>query len=121
MRHRKANKKLGCRLSVRMALLRSLARALIKEGRIKTTIARAKELSKFIDRIIVLAKRGDLSSRREALSKIPDKKIINELFAKAKTDFSDRNSGFTHIIRTGRRPGDNAQMALIYFKELEVG
>jgi len=121
MRHRKSNKKLGHKLPARIALLRSLARALLKEGRIKTTVARAKALSKFIDRIIVLSKRGDLASRREALARIPDKKIINDLFARAKTDFADRDSGFTHIVRIGRRVGDNAQMALIYFKEIEVG
>ncbi len=121
MRHRKSNKKLGMKLSRRIALLRSLSRALIKYGRIRTTITRAKALSKHIDGIIVLAKNGDLSARRKALAKIPDKDLINGLFETAKEKFGDRESGFAHVVRIEARPGDNAQMALVYFKEIEVG
>lgn len=120
MRHRKSNKKLGMKLSQRIALLRSLMRALIKYGRIRTTLSRAKALSKQIDGIIVLAKNGDLSARRKALSEIPDKDLINGLFETAKEKFADKKSGFAHVVKIEPRPGDNAQMALVYFKEIEV-
>ena len=97
----------------RKALLRGLTTQLIREGRVTTTKARAKALRSEAERMITLAKDVSLSSRRRALGYIYDKKLVHSLFEKAKERYGDRDGGYTRIVRTVSRKGDNAQMAII--------
>lgn len=110
MRHRLARNKLGRPTDQRIALLRSLTRALFIQGQISTTLTRAKAAVPFIDKIVNLARRGDLAARRLALKILPDKKIIGLVFKKlAKTD--KRPGSYCRIIKLGRRTGDAASLA----------
>ncbi len=113
MRHRCRVPQLGKPADQRKALLRSLATALLQNGQIKTTQARAKAVRSEVDRMITLAKDGSLSARRQALGYIYDKKLVHALFADAPTRYKDRNGGYTRVVRTLRRRGDNAEMAII--------
>ena len=97
----------------RKALLRGLTTQLIREGRVTTTRARAKALRNEAERMITLAKDGSLASRRRALGYIYDKKLVHSLFEKAQERYGDRVGGYTRIVRTVPRRGDNAQMAII--------
>ena len=97
----------------RKAHLRGLTTQLIREGRVTTTKARAKALRNEAERMISLAKEWSLSSRRRAIGYIYDKKLVHSLFEKAKERYGDRNGGYTRIVRTVSRKGDNAQMAII--------
>ena len=97
----------------RKALLRGLTTQLIREGRVTTTKARAKALRHEAERMISLAKDGSLASRRRAIGYIYDKKLVHSLFEKAKERYGERNGGYTRIVRTISRKGDNAQMAII--------
>ena len=97
----------------RKALLRGLTTQLIREGRVTTTKARAKALRNEAERMISLAKDGSLASRRRAIGYIYDTKLVHSLFEKAKERYGDRNGGYTRIVRTVSRKGDNAQMAII--------
>ena len=97
----------------RKALLRGLTTQLIREGRVTTTKARAKALRTEAEKMITLAKDGSLASRRRALGYIYDKKLLHSLFEKAQERYGDREGGYTRIVRTVPRRGDNAQMAII--------
>ena len=97
----------------RKALLRGLTTQLIREGRVTTTKARAKALRNEAERMISLAKDGSLASRRMAIGYIYDKKLVHSLFEKANERYGDRKGGYTRIVRTVSRKGDNAQMAII--------
>ena len=97
----------------RKALLRGLTTQLIREGRVTTTKARAKALRNEAERMITLAKDGSLASRRRAIGYIYDKKLVHSLFEKANERYGDRKGGYTRIVRTVPRKGDNAQMAII--------
>ena len=97
----------------RKALLRGLTTQLIREGRVTTTRARAKALRNEAERMITLAKDGTLASRRRALGYIYDKKLVHSLFEKAQERYGDREGGYTRIVRTVPRRGDNAQMSII--------
>ncbi len=97
----------------RKALLRGLTTQLIKEGRVTTTKARAKALRNEAERMISLAKDGSLAARRRAIGYIYDKKLVHALFEKANERYGDRKGGYTRIVRTVSRKGDNAQMAII--------
>ena len=113
MRHRKAGKRLGRTTSHREAMLRNMVTSLLEHERIVTTAPKAKELRKLADRMITLAKRGDLHARRQALAVIRSKKVVAKLFDELKDDYLDRNGGYTRIIKTGNRVGDAAAMAII--------
>ena len=97
----------------RKALLRGLTTQLIREGRVTTTKAKAKALRNEAERMITLAKEGTLSARRRAIGYIYDKKLVHSLFEKAQERYGDRSGGYTRIVRTVARKGDNAQMAII--------
>ena len=97
----------------RKALFRGLTTQLLREGRVTTTKARAKALRNEAERMISLAKDGSLASRRRAIGYIYDKKLVHSLFEKATERSGDRNGGYTRIVRTVSRKGDNAQMAII--------
>ena len=109
MRHRCRVPQLGKPADQRKALLRSLATELIRHGQIKTTKTRAKAVRSEVDRIITLAKDGSLAARRKAISYLYDKNLVHKLFANA----PERKGGYTRVVRTVRRRGDNAEMAII--------
>lgn len=113
MRHRCRVKKLSKPADQRRALLRSLATELIRHGKITTTLIRAKVLRSEVEKMITLAKNGSLSARREALGYIFDKQLVHALFEQAPTRYGDRQGGYTRILRTIPRRGDNAKMAII--------
>lgn len=113
MRHKKAGRRLGRTTPHRKAMMRNMVTSLLEYERIVTTTPKAKELRKLADQMITLAKRGDLHARRQALSVIRDKKVVDKLFSQLKDEYMDRNGGYTRIIRTGNRAGDAAAMAII--------
>eukprot|EP00569_Conticribra_weissflogii_P003395 CAMPEP_0171333762 /NCGR_PEP_ID=MMETSP0878-20121228/4208_1 /TAXON_ID=67004 /ORGANISM="Thalassiosira weissflogii, Strain CCMP1336" /LENGTH=167 /DNA_ID=CAMNT_0011834743 /DNA_START=36 /DNA_END=539 /DNA_ORIENTATION=- len=113
MRHRKKVAKLGKPADQRKALLRALTTEIIRHGRIKTTAVRAKAVRKHVDHMIELGKRGDLHARRQALAWMYDKDLVHSLFEAAPDRYSDRNGGYTRVLRTMPRQGDNAKMAVI--------
>ncbi|WP_341526240.1 50S ribosomal protein L17 [Nostoc sp. UHCC 0302] len=113
MRHRNRVKKLSKPADQRRALLRALATELIRHGRITTTLVRAKVLRSEVDKMITLAKDGSLAARREALGYIFDKQLVHALFEQAATRYGNREGGYTRILHTVPRRGDNAQMAII--------
>ena len=124
MRHRKAGKKLGRKSSHRKAMIRNMVTSLLEHERIVTTTPKAKEARRVADKMITLAKRGDLHARRQALSFIQDKAVVAKLFSDLKDSYMDRNGGYTRIIRTGNRSGDAAPMAileLVNYQEQESG
>ena len=113
MRHRNKGRQLSRTSSHREALLRNMATSLFRHGRIQTTTAKAKELRPFAERLITLAKRGDLHSRRLAARKIQDKDVLFALFDSIGPRFSERPGGYTRVLKVGHRQGDGAEMALI--------
>ena len=115
MRHNKTGRKLGRKTAHRKALMSNLASALITNKRIKTTDAKAKELRKYIEPLITFAKKGDLHSRRQVLKKIRHKPIVRELFDNIGPTFSNRNGGYTRIIKLGFRDNDCAPISMIEF------
>lgn len=119
MRHQKAGRKLNRTGSHRDAMFRNMVTSLLTYGRIKTTDAKAKELRRWADRMITLAKRGDLHARRQVLSVVRDKAVVHKLFEEASERFGARAGGYTRIIKVGRRTGDGAPMSLIEFAKPE--
>jgi large subunit ribosomal protein L17 len=113
MRHRRRVHQLGKPADQRRALLRSLTTELIRHGRITTTKARAKAVRSTADKMITLAKDGSLSARRQALGYIYDKSLVQALFEQVPERYGDRNGGYTRVLRTVNRRGDNAEMAII--------
>lgn len=113
MRHRCKVPRLGLPADQRKALLRALTTQLLREGEIVTTKARAKAVRSTADKMISLAKDGSVSARRKALGYIYDKDLVNDIFAKAQERYSNRNGGYTRLLRTKNRRGDNAEMAII--------
>ena len=113
MRHGRRVPQLGKPADQRKALLRALTTQLIRHGQVKTTKARAKAVRSEVERMITLAKDGSLSARRRALGYMYDKQLVHALFAQAKERYGDRQGGYSRIVRTVRRRGDNAEMAII--------
>jgi len=113
MRHRKKGRKLNRTASHRRATLRNMATSLFRHGRIETTTAKAKELRPFAERLVTLAKRGDLHARRLAARKIQDRQVLGSLFDDIGPRFAERPGGYTRILKLGNRKGDAAEMSLI--------
>lgn len=113
MRHKKFGRALGRSSAHRSAMFRNMVTSLFEHERIVTTREKAKELRPIAEKMITLAKRGDLHARRQALSFIRSKKIVAKLFDEIGEQFKDRNGGYTRIIQTGTRHGDAASMAII--------
>lgn len=113
MRHRKSIRKLGVKTAHRKALLANLAASLITYGQIKTTVAHAKSLVPVVSRLITLAKKGDLHSRRLAAATIKDKGTLKKLFTDVASELKDRNGGYARIVKAGIRKGDGASMAVV--------
>lgn len=113
MRHRKAGVKLNRTSSHRDAMFRNMVTSLFKHERIRTTDVKAKELRRWADNLITLAKRGDVHARRQALSIIREKDVVHKLFAEAAERYGAVSGGYTRIVKLGRRPGDAAPISLI--------
>lgn len=117
MRHNKLNKRFGRTRSERKELMRSLARNTIYFSKIKTTLAKAKEASKLVNKLITLAKEGTLQSTREAFRILQDRTLVFRLFKEIGPLFKDRKGGYTRVIRLGNRLGDGVQMAVLELVE----
>ena len=115
MKHNIKNKKLNKTSSHRKAMFMNMSNALLKHEQITTTLAKAKELKRFIEKIISLGKKGDLSSRRKAISILQDKKMTQKTFDVLADRYKERNGGYSRIIKLGNRFGDNAPTAVIEF------
>lgn len=108
-----AYQKLGRDTSARKALLRDLVTALLDKERIETTESKAKELRPIAEKMITLAKKGDLAARRQALAFVRDESVVKKLFDSVGPRYAEKNGGYTRIIKTGFRRGDAAPMAII--------
>ena len=115
MKHNIKNKKLNKTTSHRKAMFMNMSNALIKHEQITTTLAKAKELKRFVDKIITLGKKGDLLSRRKAISILQDQKMSKKVFEVFADRYKTRSGGYTRIIKLGNRFGDNAPIAVIEF------
>ncbi len=115
MRHRNAGYKLGRNTSHRRALLRNLVTSLVLEERIQTTVPKAKAMRPWAERMVTLGKRGTLHARRQAAGFLLDPQAVAKLFDSLSARFGDRAGGYTRIIHTGFRAGDNAPLAYIEF------
>ncbi len=113
MRHRKKAKKFNRNKDHRKALFKNLALALFEYESIRTTQAKAKEVSRLVDKIITFAKEGTLSARREVARVIPDKKILGKIFQVIAPRFKERPGGYTRIYKLNNRKGDNASLVLL--------
>jgi large subunit ribosomal protein L17 len=113
MRHRNQGRKLNRTATHRSAMLASLATALIKHEQIATTLPKAKELRRVADRLITLAKKGDLHARRLAFSRIRDEAMVAKLFGTLGPRYAERPGGYTRVLKAGFRYGDSAPMAII--------
>ena len=115
MRHKHGYNKLGRDSAHRRAMLRNMATSLINEGRITTTLPKAKELRSVVEKMVTLGKKGSLHNRRQAASYLFDKKSVHVLFEELAPRFKERPGGYTRILRRGIRFGDGAKMATIEF------
>ncbi len=115
MRHRKSGRKLNRTASHRKAMFANMSAALIKHEQIMTTLPKAKELRPFVDKLVTLAKRGDLHARRIAISRVRDEAMVKKLFATIGPRYEDRHGGYTRVLRAGFRYGDDAPVAVIEF------
>lgn len=113
MRHRRAGRKLNRTASHRRALFANMSAALIKHEQIVTTLPKAKELRRVADRLISLAKRGDLHARRLAVARVRDEAMVKKLFETLGPRYKDRPGGYTRVLKAGYRYGDSAPMAVI--------
>jgi large subunit ribosomal protein L17 len=113
MRHLKSGRKLNRSASHRWALMRNLVTSLLRDEKIKTTDAKAKEARRWVDRVITLGKNGSLHARRQALSIVQDKAVVAKLFDTIGPRFKDRQGGYTRIVKIGWRRGDAAPISLL--------
>ena len=117
MRHGLSQRTLSRKTGHRKALFRNMAAALIKHEQIQTTLPKAKELRPYVEKLITLAKRGGLSNRRLAQARLGDDVQLKKLFSTLAERYSDREGGYTRVIKAGFRAGDAAQMAIIELVE----
>lgn len=118
MRHRTASKRLGRTTSHRKATMKNLALGLFRHNAIETTVVKSKELRKFAEPLITLAKVDSVAHRRRAFAALRDDSVVGKLFTEIGPHFVDRPGGYTRILRTGHRAGDAAPMARIELVEL---
>ena len=121
MRHLKAGRNLGRSPSHRSAMIRNMVTSLFKHEQMETTDARAKELRQVAERMITLAKRGDLHARRQALATIREKAIVHKLFDELKDRFMDRQGGYVRIVKKENRKGDGALISIVQLLLKEEG
>ncbi len=113
MRHGIAHRKLNRTASHRKAMFANMAASLIQHEQIVTTLPKAKELKPIMDKLVTLAKKGDLHARRQAIAQIRDKSAVQKLFEVMGERYKDRNGGYTRVLKAGFRFGDNAPRAVI--------
>ncbi len=113
MRHRVVGRKLGRTAAHRKAMLRNMVTSLFEHDKIATTDAKAKELRRLADKMVTLAKRGDLHARRQASAVIRKKKVTARLFDELRARFSDREGGYVRVIKKGFRLGDGAPVSIV--------
>ena len=113
MKHRIKGKKLNRTSSHRKALLKNMSQALIKHEQIITTLVKAKTLKPYFDKLITIGKKGNLSARRQAISKVGDTKLVEKLFSILAKRYETRNGGYSRVLKAGFRYGDAAPMAVI--------
>jgi len=113
MRHRQSGRKLNRTSSHRKSLFKNMAQALLKHEQIVTTLPKAKELKRVVEKLITLGKKGNLHSRRLAFNQIRDKDMVSKLFDSLAKRYSDRKGGYTRVLKAGFRYGDSAPMAVI--------
>jgi len=121
MRHRKAGNHLGRNTSHRRAMLRNMVTSLFKHEQIETTDAKAKVIRPIAEKMITLAKRGDLHARRQALSYMQDKEVTHRLFDQLKDRFSSREGGYLRIVKKGFRKGDGASISVVQLVSNDEG
>jgi len=119
MRHKVSGRGFGRNANQRKALLRGLVTSLFEHLKIETTVEKAKEARRLAERVITFAKRGDVHSRRLAISRIPNSKIIAKLFTDIAPKIT-RSSGYLRLVKTRFRAGDNASMAILEFADYEL-
>ncbi len=124
MRHRKRVSKLSKKNKHRNAMLRNMATDILKHGRVKTTVVKAKVVRSLVERLITYGKKGTLAAKRDALSKLMDKEVVYRLFNEIAPLYTERNGGYTRILKLDTpRKGDNAEVAyieLVDYKKLVV-
>ena len=120
MRHRNKGRELGRTASHREAMLRNMTTSLLQHERIETTTAKAKELRPYAERLITLAKRGDLHARRLAARKVQDAGALAKLFDSIGPRYAERAGGYTRVLKIGFRKGDGAEMALVELVDSEA-
>ena len=120
MRHGAAYRKLGRTVSHRQAMFANMAASLIKHEQITTTLPKAKELRPFVEKLVTLAKKGDLHARRQAISAVRDVPQVGKLFETIGPRYAERSGGYIRIMKAGFRHGDNAAMAVIEFVDRDV-
>lgn len=113
MRHGMGGRKLNRTSSHRRAMFSNLANALFKHEQITTTLPKAKDLRPYAERLVTLAKRGDLHARRQVMAKLRDKTVVAKLFSTIAERYADRSGGYTRVLKAGHRYGDSAPMAVI--------
>ena len=113
--HRRRVRRFSRKTTAKVALMRGLVTSLIEHGRIKTTLAKAKETKRYVEKAITVAKRGDLNSRRILMSRYPNQASVSKLMDVMAGQYKDRQGGYTRIIKLGVRPGDASEMAFIEF------
>ena len=106
-------RKLGRPTDQRKAMLRNLVTSFLRTGRIETTVTRAKETQRMAEKMITLAKRGDLHARRQVLAYVFDETVVKNLFEEIGPKYADRNGGYTRVLKMGPRRGDGAEIALL--------
>ena len=120
MRHGKTLRKLNRTASHRTAMFANMAAALIQHEQIVTTLPKAKELRPIVEKLVTLAKRGDLHARRLAVSRIRDEAMVRKLFETIGPRYQERNGGYTRVLKAGFRYGDNAPVAVIEFVDRDM-
>jgi large subunit ribosomal protein L17 len=120
MRHRKQGRKLNRTASHRKALFANMSASLIEHEQIVTTLPKAKELRSIADKLVTLAKRGDLHARRQAIARVRDLAQVRKLFDVLGPRYAERAGGYTRVLKAGFRLGDNAPMAVIEFVERDM-
>jgi large subunit ribosomal protein L17 len=120
MRHGRTLRKLNRTASHRTAMFANMAAALIEHEQIVTTLPKAKELRPIVEKLVTLAKRGDLASRRLAVSRIRNEEMVRKLFETIGPRYGERNGGYTRVLKAGFRYGDNAAVAVIEFVDRDV-
>lgn len=106
-------KKLGRNSAHRKSMLRNLVTDLFREGRITTTLGRAKEAGREAEKLVTLAKRGDLHARRQVLAYVFDEDVVTKLFDEIAPEYAERNGGYTRVLKLGPRQGDNAEVVYL--------